>query len=84
MRRSGRHRVVAALLGALLGGIVGAVFAVNLVIFAGVEGGYEASLSDVFEQRPIVGVLAAVALVVSPLIGVAVAVTRGRPVSRDS
>ena len=84
IRPSGRRRVVAALLGALLGAIVGAVFAVNLTIFTGVEGGYEAGLSDVFEQRPFVGVLVVVALVVSPLIGLAVALHRRRPSSKGS
>lgn len=82
-RGSGRHRVVAALLGALLGAIVGAVFAVNLMIFSGVEGGYEASFSDVFEHRPFVGVLVVAALVVSPFIGLAVALHRRRLVSKD-
>ena len=43
-------------LGGILGGIVGAIVAVNLVIFGGIDDGYEASLPEVFTQNPSVGV----------------------------
>ena len=68
----------AALLGALLGGIVGAVLAVNIVIFAGVEGGYEASPSDVFDQRPVAALTILAVLVFSPVVGAFVALKRRR------
>lgn len=83
-RPSVRHRAVTGLLGGLLGAIVGAVFAVNLVIFSGVEGGYEASLSDVYHQRPIIAVLVVVALVVSPIVGAKLALHRLEERSRRS
>jgi uncharacterized membrane protein len=78
MRSSARRRVGAGLLGALLGAIVGTVLALNLLIFAGVEGGYEASLPDVFERRPLVGVATVVVFVVPTLLGPAIALRRGR------
>jgi hypothetical protein len=56
--------------------MVGAVFAVNLVILAGVDAGYEAGLTDVYRQRPIIAVVVVVALVVSPIVGAKVALRR--------
>lgn len=72
------HRSCSFLLGAVIGGIVGAVLAVNILIFAGVEGGYEASLSDALDQRPVAAITALVVLVLSPLVGAFVAVERTR------
>jgi len=59
--------------GGLVGGVVGAIVAVNLVIFAGIDGGYEASLPEVFEQSPLTGFGAVLVLVAGPVLGVIVA-----------
>jgi hypothetical protein len=61
-------------LGAIAGAVVGALLAVNLVIYSGIERGYEATPAEVFEQRPVVGVVAAALIVVCPLAGMFVAV----------
>jgi hypothetical protein len=44
--------------------------AVNVVIFSGIEDGYEASPGDVFEQNMIAGVLVVASLVAAPVFGV--------------
>lgn len=54
----------------MIGGLVGLVVAVNVVIYSGIEEGYEADLADVFGQRPIVGLLVLSILVVAPVVGV--------------
>jgi hypothetical protein len=56
--------------GTLAGGIVGAILAVNVVIYPGIDDGYEASVRQVFDEKPAVGVLAATVLVASPSIAV--------------
>lgn len=76
-RRVGLGRVAAGLLGALFGVVIGAIVALNLLIFSGIEGGYEASLSDAFDQRPWVAITMVVVLVAGPVIG-AVAALRLR------
>jgi ABC-type nitrate/sulfonate/bicarbonate transport system permease component len=69
---------MAVLLGVLLGAISGAVLAVNVVIFAGFERGYETTLSEVFDQRPVVAVIVVAVLALSPAIGGVVGFRRGR------
>ena len=59
--------------GGLIGGIVGLIVAWNLMIYLGVEGGYEASLGDAFEHSVIAGILVTVALVSGPVAGIWVA-----------
>ncbi len=59
----------AVLLGALLGLVIGAIVALNLLIFSGIEGGYEAGLPDAFEQRPWVAITIVVVLVAVPVGG---------------
>jgi hypothetical protein len=59
-----------AMVGLSVGGVIGAVLAVNLVIYAGIDRGYEASIRDVFTQSPVVGVLTVTILVAGPVIGV--------------
>jgi len=61
------------LVGGVAGGIVGAVVSVNLVIFSGVDDGYQASPGDVFGHNPAVGLLALVVLIGAPVIGVILA-----------
>lgn len=64
--------------GGLCGLIAGAVLSVNLVIFLGVEGGYEASLGDVFARSIFIGIVVVAVLVAGPLGGVAYARWRRR------
>ena len=61
------------IVGGLLGGVVGAIAAVNFVIFAGIEGGYEASISEVFGENTIAGIVTVAILAAGPVLGVAVA-----------
>ncbi len=57
------------LIGGILGGIAGAIVAVNVVIFAGIEDGYEASIPDVFRENTLVGVVVVAILVAGPIVG---------------
>jgi hypothetical protein len=62
--------LVDGLLGGLGGLVAGGVVAVNMVIYLGVEGGYQASLADVFEHSVVIGILVLVALMAGPVAGV--------------
>ena len=68
-----RGWLVDLVIGGLTGGVVGAIVAVNVVIFAGPETGYEASLAEVFDHSPVVGGLTVAALVGGPVLGVGLA-----------
>lgn len=70
---SGRGWLVDILVGGALGVIVGAIVAVNVVIYAGIEGGYEASIADVFRQNRLVGAVTVAILGAGPIFGVLVA-----------
>jgi hypothetical protein len=59
--------------GGFIGAVLGAIVAVNIVIYTGIEGGYEASITDVFQQNTLVGVVTVAILVSGPLLGVATA-----------
>jgi len=48
MKSATRRWVADTLVGALIGAVVGAILAVDFVIYFGIEGGYEASIPDVF------------------------------------
>lgn len=61
------------LAGGTIGGIAGAIAAVNLVIFAGVEGGYEATIPEVFRESTSLGVLTIALLAAGPILGVVIA-----------
>lgn len=78
MSTNARQWIVDALLGGIAGGVVGAIVAVNLVIYAGIEDGYEASISDIFDENPVVGVLTVAILLGAPFAGVAIARQRRR------
>jgi hypothetical protein len=67
----------------LVGGLLSVVVAVNLVIYLGVEGGYESTLGDVFAHSPLTGILVVGVLAAGPVIGVIVARRGpGKPVGR--
>ena len=61
------------IVGGIFGGIVGAIAAVNVVIYSGIDDGYEATLGEVFDQYPIVGVIAVGLILLGPAVGIAVA-----------
>ena len=88
MRSATRGWLTDTLIGVLVGGAVGAIVAVNFVIYAGIEGGYEASIADVFRQNIVAGIVTIAILGGGPVIGVATArrmrmrrnqIERGRP-----
>jgi len=60
-------------LGVLVGGIIGSIVAVNVVIFAGIEGGYEAGIGDVFSENAVVGIVTVGVLIAGPVVGVVLA-----------
>lgn len=56
--------------GGFTGLLIAGIVAVNLVIYAGVERGYEASPADVFEHSVVLGVVVILVLVAGPVLGV--------------
>lgn len=62
-----------SLVGFVVGALTGAIVAVNVVIFSGMDQGYETSLPDVFRQSPVVGVVVVAVLVAGPVVGVVLA-----------
>ncbi|NND03867.1 MAG: hypothetical protein HKN91_13885 [Acidimicrobiia bacterium] len=71
-KMSAREWLIDLLIGGILGGIAGAIVAVNVVIFSGIEDGYEASIPDVFRQNLFVGIVTVGILVAGPIVGVGV------------
>jgi len=69
MRRRRLVALLVTIVGVVIGFGVGAIAAVNIVIYSGIDRGYEASPSDVFSQSPVVGILALAALVAGPITG---------------
>lgn len=61
------------LIGGISGGLIGAVVAVNVVIYAGIERGYEATIPEVFRESVLVGSVVVAILVGGPLVGVWIA-----------
>lgn len=72
-RRSSSGWIPDIVVGGLAGGAAGAVLAVNLVIFSGIEPGYQASIPEVFEQNFLIGVLTLILLIGGPVAGVVIA-----------
>lgn len=73
-----REWLIDVVVGGLLGGLAGAIVAVNVVIYTGIEDGYEASLADVFAQNTLVGLLTVGLLLAGPIVGVTMARRRRR------
>lgn len=73
MTTKGRSWIIDVVVGGIIGAIVGAVIAVNVVIYAGPDEGYESSLSDVFDHNAVVGTAALAVLVAGPIAGVVIA-----------
>lgn len=70
MKAKWRVWLVDVAAGGLVGAIAGGIVAVNLVIYFGVERGYEADLSEVFERSVLLGVLVVAILIGGPIVGV--------------
>jgi len=78
MQTRRRFRLVNVVVGGLVGAVVGAIVAVNVVIYSGVDNGYEASIPEVFRHNVIAGVITIVVLVAGPIVGVIVAMRMRR------
>lgn len=78
MNAATRGWLVDLLIGGLAGGIAGAIAAVNVVIYSGIDDGYEASIPEVFRQNAVVGVIVVIILIMGPVGGVIVARRRRR------
>jgi hypothetical protein len=59
--------------GGIVGGVAGAIVAVNFVIYAGIERGYEATIPELFRQSVVAGVITVAVLVAGPVVGVWIA-----------
>lgn len=70
--------------GGLIGGLVGAIAAVNFVIYAGIEQGYEANLVEVFQHSRIAGIATVTILLAGPVLGVFAARRLRRTLARSS
>lgn len=73
MSMTRRRLAIRVVSGALVGLVVGAIASVNVVIFGGIEDGYEASIPEVFDESTLVGLIAVVVLVAGPVIGAIIA-----------
>lgn len=73
MRASTRDLLVDLVVGGVVGGVVGAIAAVNFVIFAGFEEGYETSIAEVFSESSLAGLTTVALLVAGPVLGMVVA-----------
>lgn len=71
-------RFTLSLLGALFGFVVGAIVAVNVVIFTGMDEGYESTIPEIFGENAAVGVITVLILAAGPVLGVLVARKLGR------
>lgn len=61
--------VLGTAIGILAGAVVAFIVEINLVIFSGIERGYEATLPDMFAENRLIGVLAVAILVAGPVAG---------------
>lgn len=73
VKPNNRRRMIDTITGVIGGGIVGAIVAVNIVIYAGPDDGYESSIDDVFRHNVLIGVVTVAALIAGPILGVVVA-----------
>lgn len=71
MSRSGfRWWFVDLVVGGLGGLVIAWIVAVNLVIYLGVEGGYQAGPGDVFEHSWILGIVVVAVLLAGPVLAI--------------
>lgn len=64
-----RSWLIDLVVGGIAGGIVGAIAAVNVVIYAGIERGYEATIPEVFRESPLIGSVVVAILGAGPVLG---------------
>ena len=84
MDTDARGWLVDIAVGGFVGLIVGLIAAVNVVIYTGVEGGYEATIGEVFGENLFVGLLAAAIVIAGPVGGVLTLRTLRRKRSSDA
>lgn len=70
---SWRDWLVDTVVGGAVGAVVGGVVAVNLVIFSGLDRGYESGLRDIFDRSILLGLVVMAVLVAGPVLGLLVA-----------
>lgn len=69
-----RHgRIADLVFGAVIGGMTGVVVAVNVVIFSGIDSGYESTIPEMFRFSPLLGIVVVAILAAGPIVGVIVA-----------
>lgn len=73
MRSPAVKRIANGAIGAIVGFAVGAIIAVNVVITAGVDQGYQASLPEIFDESLILGIVIVSILAAGPVLGVIIA-----------
>jgi hypothetical protein len=59
--------------GGAVGAIAGAIVAVNIVITAGVDRGYEATIPEIFQENLLIGTITVMTLASGPVLGVVAA-----------
>ncbi len=69
MKRQRVFGLVTTFVGIVIGAAAGGVIAVNLVIFSGIDSGYESSIVDVFTYNRVVGLIVVCVLVAGPIVG---------------
>lgn len=70
--------LVDCLVGGTMGLVLAGIIAVNLVIFSGIDTGYESNISEVFDYNPMVAVAVVAILVIGPALGIFLARARRR------
>ncbi len=69
MKRQRVFGLLSTSVGIVVGAAIGGVIAVNLVIFSGIDSGYESSIGDVFAHSPVTGLIAVAVLTSGPIVG---------------
>lgn len=73
MQPNTRGWIVDICIGGLIGGVLGAIVAVNVVIFSGIDRGYQSGITEVFDYNALLGVLVISILLAGPILGVRLA-----------
>jgi len=73
MRSNTSGWILDLVFGGIGGGVVGVVAAVNVVIYAGIEDGYEATIGEVFSQNSAIGVVVVAIVLLGPALGIVLA-----------
>lgn len=64
---SAKGWVIDVLVGGLGGGLVGAITAVNIVVFSGIEDGYESSFGDIMDYSRFLALIVVAVLLAAPI-----------------